>query len=674
MAKGNMYSFQGILDEIRLYDRPLTLQEIRWRFGRPEVNRPTLKPVAEWLFSKEGKAATKLTREKWEDVKLEIELSSSESNRTTLKKTSDSSQVALWMNPVEWKEAAEPEMQVQVSELASGKACEVTRDSSLGGYRVNLNRIAPISPKREFTPNDVLERYKIQLTNPSDTSVSVPIVFEKGHGGIIHRHGFPITGVTAVLRDKDGNPTGIPVQLSKNWHNDARGGAYASQWFHGVSQVRLPADQSVELELVMAYGHWGGLPAVSHSQLSLIGWGGNQLWEQAAFGAWGESICFDPEQAQAATTITDVRPLMVTSMGNQPRWGWTVNVGGGDFLRFFDKSGKRIPHSSMKSSYHRQGPCLTEVSHSGKIGKGIRHWRTIHLARNNDMTRAVYRFRAEVTEPVDFSRLVLFQIGSDTYNYSSERKFAVGNEAGLLREWETTPGGNTYQTKPTEWNGKTLWASLHDAARDPGQSKGAWANRGLIIRDWKAQLGGKPAKPFYAERGLERHNKKSSTFDILPPPGVSKLEPGDFVEAVIEHVILPQSAEDYYGPNQALREALEKHGNHWQMVAREALHKEPAVKMHTGSLLYKFPGLWIQTDKGSAKLELTGGTSYIPVVFKGLTSHNASKLFINSQPLDQNVHGKDFWQSDYDPISRTWSLVYNLPPSKESQTIELRPL
>ena len=153
-----------------------------------------------------------------------------------------------------------------------------------------------------------------------------------------------------------------------------------------------------------------------------------------------------------------------------------------------------------------------------------------------------------------------------------------------------------------------------------------------------------------------------------------KLEPGDFVEAVIEHVIIPQAAEDYYGPNQPLREALEKHGNTWEMVSREALKKEPSVKMHTGSLLYPFPGLWIQTVNGSAKFELTGGTSYIPVVFKGLTSHNSSKLYINDQPLDQNVHGKDFWQADYNPASRTWSLVYNLPPSEETQIIELRSL
>ena len=38
---------------------------------------------------------------------------------------------------------------------------------------------------------------------------------------------------------------------------------YAGQWFHGISQLRLPARAEIELELVLTYGHWGGVAAVS---------------------------------------------------------------------------------------------------------------------------------------------------------------------------------------------------------------------------------------------------------------------------------------------------------------------------------------------------------------------------------------------------------------------------
>ena len=31
------------------------------------------------------------------------------------------------------------------------------------------------------------------------------------------------------------------------------------------------------------------------------------------------------------------------------------------------------------------------------------------------------------------------------------------------------------------------------------------------------------------------------------------------------------------------------------------------------------------------------------------------------RPVDQAIHGRDFWQADFDPTSRTWSLSYNVP-------------
>lgn len=64
---------------------------------------------------------------------------------------------------------------------------------------------------------------------------------------------------------------------------------------------------SVELELTLVYGHWGGIAAASHAQLCLIGWGSNQLWEESALGSWGESVCYEPDQVQRGCTIMDVQ-------------------------------------------------------------------------------------------------------------------------------------------------------------------------------------------------------------------------------------------------------------------------------------------------------------------------------------------------------------------------------
>jgi hypothetical protein len=48
------------------------------------------------------------------------------------------------------------------------------------------------------------------------------------------------------------------------------------------------------------------------------------------------------------------------------------------------------------------------------------------------------------------------------------------------------------------------------------------------------------------------------------------LDAGDFVEATIEHIIVPQFAEGYYGPNEALRAALSRNEDTWQMILWEA--------------------------------------------------------------------------------------------------------
>lgn len=663
---GDGYRFRGAIDEVRLHDRALTLEELRLHFVKPEIDRPALKPVAEWTFRADGDASSTRPSEQWGEASIEVALGDLRS-RWELPdgetwSSPDWNEAALAIDPVTIK-MADPGagILVRASEIASGAERPVTHEPSLGWHRVNLDEIEPTAPPGGENPsNDAIERVKLVLTNSTDREQVARLMFEKTARGFRQRIGTPITGVSAILRDREGNPTGIPVQLSKNWHNDSDAGVYAGQWFHGISQVRLPAAAEVELELTLAYGHWGGVPAASHAQLSLIGWGGNQLWDQSAIGSFGESICYDPDQIQANCTITDVRPLMVRSMGEGKPWGWTSNAGGGDFFRFFDSAGQRVPHGSMHTAYHRQGPCLTEVAYSGRIGTGLTHATTVSLARGDDVVRGVYRIRLDVTEATDFSRFVIFQIGADTYSSSSDRKMAVGDETGLLREWETQWGGDAYRTEPVECASRIPWASLHETvARDHAKS-GAVANRGLVIRSWNARLGGKAASPWMAERGLDLHSVKSSTLDILPPPGVTRLEPGDFVEATIEHIVAPRFAKDYYGPNEALLVALTENENTWRMIFREAIGNDRKVEMTAGSLERLHPDIRIKVEKDAARFKVSGGLGHVPITFTGLSSSRRHALLVDGVPVDQSVHGNDFWQTDYDSASQTWSQTFNV--------------
>ncbi|MFN0080857.1 MAG: LamG domain-containing protein [Prosthecobacter sp.] len=658
---GDGFHFRGVVDEIRFFDRAL----------KPEETRAAVKPVLEWTFNAQGKASKTKLRETWKQVAMEIYLTTPKGKlhqrSEQIWTDSKEREVSLVLDPVTGTalEVKSPVI-VAASEKATGVARAVVYEPSLSWHRINLDGIAPTAPPGGQNPsNDAVERVMLQLSNPTDSEQIARLMFEKTTHGFHQRIGTPITGVSAILRDADGNPTGIPVQLSKNWHNEPEGGVYASQWFHGISQVRLPAKASIELELTLAYGHWGGVAAASHAQLCLIGWGSNQLWDQSALGAWGESICYEPDQAQANCTITDVRPAMLYPLGEDKRWGWTSNVGGGDFLRLFDPAGQRVSPSAMRTTYHKHGPCLTEVTYAGRIGTSIAHSTTVSLARTDDIVRGVYRLRFDVTKALDFSRFVLFQIGADTYTSTSERKMALGNETGLIKEWNTQWGGDIYRTAPLECTGRIPWISLHEGELRAHQNNGAGANRGIVIRSWKARLGGKDAAPWIAERGVTRHRQDAATLDLVPPPGVTRFEPGDFVEATIEHLIIPQSATDYYGPNEALRTALTKDANTWRMIQREALGNDRRIEMKHGELQRTHPAITISTADDKAEFTLAGGIGYVPITFTGLSSPRGFTLFIDDKPVNQSIHGNDFWQTDYDSATQQWSQTYNLTLSPD---------
>ena len=674
----NRYRFRGVIDEIHYYSSALSESQIHQHLHRPGL-ADKANPALKWTFRSDITASQTQPRQRWKagSMKLQFGAISQNTNVGPQMNPQDWQQVALAFDPMKMSPLpATSGVVVKASELTSGKERPSQFDPVLGWHRINLDGVAPIVPKKKTTStgdirNDSMERIKLVMSNPADKKQTARLMFEKTDHGILQSIGTPITGVSAILRDTNGNPTGIPVQLSKNWHRHPEAGPHQGQWFHGISQVVLPPGQTVELELSIVYGHWGGVPAASHAQLSLIGWGSNQLWQQTALGAWGESLCLEPEQAQVDCTITDVRPLMVRSMSGDKQWGWTNNVGGGDFFRLFDPDGVRAAHSAMKVKRIRQGPCLTEVTNLGQLTKGVDHATTVSLTRSDDVVRATYQLRLNVKKATDFSRFVVFQIGSDTYFSANNRKMAIGKAAGLTKQWNTHWGGNKYRTQPTQWAGPIPWASIHDSAQG---TQGASANRGIIVRYWDAKLGGKKALPWIAEYGVNARGRDTSVLDVLPPPDVKRLQPGDYISATIEHLVVPQFAKDYYGPNRIQHSALQQFENTWRMVYHEATADYRDVTVPTGKLQRKYPDIRIAAEGNVAKLVLKGGTGYVPITFTGLTRPVGNTLFVDGQPLNQSVHGNDFWQTDYSVDTKTWSRTYNVRNDRPGtpQTIELR--
>ena len=274
---------------------------------------------------------------------------------------------------------------------------------------------------------------------------------------------------------------------------------------------------------------------------------------------------------------------------------------------------------------------------------------------------------------MDFSRFAIFQLGSDRYHPSRERKIAVGHAKGLVKEWNATWGGDTYRSEPIEGSGELPWVSLHEAA--PDNQDGALANRGLVVREWKAVLGGKEVRPWFVERGVGSHERNhSSLVEIVPPPGLIRLEAGDYVEATLQHLIVPQKADDYYGPNQAHRASLTEAGDTWRPVLRQVDGDKLDVEIHTGRLARLYPDVRVAAVGNTADLSLTSGIGHVPLTFTGLSSYDGYRLLVDGQPLNQGIHGNDFWQADYDQAQQKWSLTFNIQAAyQEACRKALRP-
>jgi len=71
---GDGYHFRGAIDEIRLYDRALSAEQIRSRFTKPETPLADVEPVFIEAFRPDGEAATRRPHVVWKDAKLAIRL------------------------------------------------------------------------------------------------------------------------------------------------------------------------------------------------------------------------------------------------------------------------------------------------------------------------------------------------------------------------------------------------------------------------------------------------------------------------------------------------------------------------------------------------------------------------------------------------------------------------
>ena len=470
-----------------------------------------------------------------------------------------------------------------------------------------------------------------------------------------------ITGLCLILCDENRRPTGIPVQLSKNWHHQSMG-AYL------MAYAMLPAEKSTTYLLRVAYGFYGTLPSASHAQLSLVGYsdkGGNGRWDQLAIGCWGETICFDMDMSLVDVVITDIRMLMARQGINGKKWSWTEAGWGGDWLNIQDAGQKKYFWTDLKTAYLSQGPCLTNVKYEGYYGanREVDFKSQIQTLRTDDYSRSFQKFSYTFTRDVSPQKMWLFKLGRTHYYHTP--KVAYGNGEGYLAEKDasnTLKSGHLVVDNVTLTGTDPYWVALPDATFTRNNKPNGY--RALVIRDYKVVSGGKTYTNPTISVPVYKANPTNLDIELLPPVGVSQFSKGDRIELDLELITLPREADDYYGPNEAFRKHLTENPTSWKTTYREAIGNDLKVNVSGGKMLQNYPVV-VQVEKPEVTVTIKGGIGAVPISFKGLKSNNGYCLYqvVNGKqkPFDQSVHGNDFWQTDYDPAANSYTITYNLP-------------
>ncbi len=477
-----------------------------------------------------------------------------------------------------------------------------------------------------------------------------------------------ITGLVPILCHPDGTPTGIPVQLSKNWHYGPMGAYLRAYALIPLTQGRT------RYRLRIPYGFYGALPSASHAQLCLVGYGGNQRWDQLALACGGEAITFDVDNSLTDVAICDVRvPLGRQGKDGNP-WGWTDAGWGGDWLGIY-ASGKKLTLAGMKTAYLSHGPCLSDVLYKGAYGseRSVLVDARIQLPRTDDYGRTFqtldYRFQHEL----DTANTYLMR----RHGRAMDRVVAYGNADGLIAEARVTAATKKGDLliPPTELTGPAPWWV---AFPDRDQPPTGYVS--MIIRDYAATFSGTPSGNPYLFARVERVEGDQAALEtwIVPPPDVKRYQPGDRVAINAEWIHLVTEADHYGGPNEIYRKHLAENPKSWQTTYREVLDNTPVVDVKGGTLLQQLP-IVIKATQPTVSVSIRGGIGYAPIRFEGLSTPDGYAVYemVNGQErkLDQSVHGNDFWQTDYDAGSATWEVTFSVPsdtPGDERQKREYR--
>ena len=647
----------GLFDQIRIWERALSEEEIKAHRSTPAELASRDGLTFEENFES-GDAAT-IIDPVWNHTTLRVSLKNDDHQWQAEKKipgpwsVGEMKQVTLncTLSPAT---ADEIPVSVHVT-TANGRKIPVEFDPKTNGYVAEVKKVTR-DWKTGYTDIRNYDEFDLMVENTGDAAVNIPFLFYL-------RDVASVTGVCPMLCDADGVPTGIPVQLSKNWH-DAKLGAYLKAY------IQLPARPGkTRYRLRFVYAFYGTLPSASHAQLSLVGYGGLGRWDQLTIGSWGETFCFDMDMSCVDVAITDVRMLMGRNGLKGGKWNWTDAAWGGDWLKVNDANDQKLYFSELKTAYLAHGPCLTEVRHDGCYGSNreVDVAATIRTLRTDDFARTFQEINYRFNQDVSAEGGWLFKMGGSIRSISP--KIAYGNASGLLKA-EDVPSdlelGERYVDRVTLSGNGPWWVGFPGGYTNHDKDWGT-GSRGLIIRSFRATFGGETyANPTISMAVLMAldDGRKNLDLYLTPPEGVTTYHSGDRVEMDIEWITLPRIADDYYGPNESFRAHLAEHPRSWKTIHREAVGNQLNVHVLGGTLQHRYP-IILHATEPEITVQIEGGVGMVPIRFEGLRTAADSTLYQIVEgieiPLDQSNHGNDFWQTDVDAKSNSTSMTFNLP-------------
>ena len=349
-------------------------------------------------------------------------------------------------------------------------------------------------------------------------------------------------------------------------------------------------------------------------------------------------------------------------------WSWTDAGWGGDWLGVHDAAGHKLAFAEMKAAYLAHGPCLTEVRYNGCYGsrREVDLAATVRTLRTDDYSRTFhtldYGFRKRLSAGSEW----LFKMGRTGHLVTPQ--IAYGNRAGLLEEHSiplNLKPAELFVDRVTLSGEKPWWIAFPGAIHTNGKDWGT-GSRALVIRSYRARFNSKTFnRPTISMpvHNVQKDGRCDLDLLLVAPARVTEFKPGDRVEMDLEWITLPRIADDYYGPNEAFRTHLTATPSSWKTVYREARGNDLNVIVDGGVATHTYP-IIIQASQPEVTVEIHGGVGAVPIQFDGLKTTSGYVLHQDIDgrlvPLDQSVHGNDFWQTDYDTGTKTYQMSFNL--------------